>query len=166
MTDGEKRLWSELKEFRKLYGLHARKQVPIGRFVVDFAFQQHKLVIDVDGEHHFTSEGLRRDGERDAWLGRVGYRVLRFNTGELSDSFGGCVEEILRALGLMGEAFERGLPPPLAPPLKGEGDLGVGASAGHQVRAGAEGLAQEFPSPLRGGVRGGGARSHDISEDI
>jgi len=35
------------------------------------------------------------------------------------------------------------LPPPLTPPLKGEGDSGAGASVS--------------PSPLRGGVRGGGA---------
>jgi hypothetical protein len=32
------------------------------------------------------------------------------------------------------------IPPPLTPPLKGEGDLACGS----------------FPSPLRGGVRGGG----------
>jgi hypothetical protein len=32
------------------------------------------------------------------------------------------------------------VPPPLTPPLKGEGDLACGS----------------FPSPLRGGVRGGG----------
>jgi very-short-patch-repair endonuclease len=40
---------------------------------------------------------LRRnmtDGERKLWS-EQGYRILRFNTGEISDSFDGCVEEIL-----------------------------------------------------------------------
>ena len=101
MTQGERKLWSELKEFRRLYGLHARKQAPIGPYVVDFVVQAQKLVIDVDGEHHFFPEGATRDVRRDRWLAQQGYRVLRINTGELSDSFGGCVEEMLRELGLL-----------------------------------------------------------------
>jgi len=120
MTDGERKLWSELKEFRRWYGVHVRKQAPIGPYVVDFAIHEQKLVIEVDGEHHFTAEGLVRDVRRDAWLKSIGYRVLRFNTGDLSESFDGCVQEILAALGLMNEP---GQPPPLTPPLKGEGDL-------------------------------------------
>ena len=119
MTDGERKLWSELKEFRRWYGVHVRKQAPIGPYVVDFAIHEQKLVIEVDGEHHFTAEGLVRDVRRDAWLKSIGYRVLRFNTGDLSESFDGCVQEILAALGLMNEP---GQPPPLTPPLKGEGD--------------------------------------------
>jgi very-short-patch-repair endonuclease len=111
MTDGERRLWSELKEFRRWYGIHVRRQVPIGPYVVDFAVHDHRLVIEVDGEHHFLPEGLTLDAKRDAWLGGAGYRIIRINTGELERSFHGCIEEILQALGLMnqepGEAFGR-----------------------------------------------------------
>jgi NADPH:quinone reductase-like Zn-dependent oxidoreductase/uncharacterized protein YndB with AHSA1/START domain len=57
------------------------------------------------------------------------------------------------------------IPPPLTPPLKGEGDsVGApGARTGDVVRLGA-GVA-ESPSPLRGGVRGGGtpAEGSDVS---
>jgi very-short-patch-repair endonuclease len=134
MTEGERKLWSELREFRLLYGIHVRRQTSIGDYIVDFAMHEHRLVIEVDGEHHFTQEGLARDGRRDTRLASVGYRVLRFNTGELSDSFDGCIVEILAALGLMS------LPPPLTPPLKGEGDS-------ETVTA---------PSPLKEQVRGGG----------
>jgi very-short-patch-repair endonuclease len=101
MTDGEPKLWSELKEFRRLYGLHARKQAPIGPYTVDFVIHSKTLVIEVDGEHHFLPDRMVRDARRDDWLATKGYRVLRFTTGELSDSFDGCIEEILRALGLM-----------------------------------------------------------------
>jgi very-short-patch-repair endonuclease len=119
MTEGERKLWSELKEFRRWYDVHVRRQAPIGPYVVDFAIHEQKLVIEVDGEHHFTTEGLVRDGRRDTWLENIGYRVLRFSTGELSESFDGCVQEILGVLGLMNEPSQ---PPPLTPPLKGEGD--------------------------------------------
>ncbi|MEQ1940475.1 endonuclease domain-containing protein [Mesorhizobium sp. CN5-321] len=120
MTDGERKLWSELRNFRRWYGVHVRKQAPIDPYIVDFAIHEQKLVIEVDGESHFSGAGVMRDKIRDTWLAGRGYRILRFTTGDLSDSFDGCVQEILAALGLMNEPRQ---PPPLTPPLKGEGDL-------------------------------------------
>ena len=101
MTEGEKRLWAELRDFKRLYGLHVRKQVPIGPFIADFAIHSAKLVIEVDGEHHFTADGQAKDARRDDWLKNTGYRIVRFNTGELADAFDGCIEQILRELRLM-----------------------------------------------------------------
>ena len=101
MTDGEKRLWNELRDFRRLYGIHVRKQVPIGPYVADFAIQSAKLIIEVDGHFHTELARRTKDEERDAWLMQAGYRVLRFTTGELDAARDGCIEEILRELGLM-----------------------------------------------------------------
>lgn len=101
MTGGEQKLWSHLKEFRKLYGLHVRKQVPIGPYVVDFAIHAERLVIEVDGHFHEEPDRAAKDAARDSWLRRAGYRVLCFRTGDLDDSFDGCIEEILGQLGLM-----------------------------------------------------------------
>ncbi|HFC04376.1 MAG TPA: endonuclease domain-containing protein [Rhizobiales bacterium] len=98
-TNGEKRLWSELKKFRKHYQLHVRKQAPIGPYIADFAIHSKKIIIEVDGEHHLSSKGLVRDKKRDAWFKGQGYRVLRFNTGELIENLGGCVEKILDEVG-------------------------------------------------------------------
>ncbi len=100
LTDGEARLWSELKQFKRLYGLHVRRQAPIGPYFADFAVQSRKLVIEVDGEHHFQPDRLEKDAKRDAWLAERGYRVLRIDTGELDENFDGCIETILRVLGL------------------------------------------------------------------
>jgi very-short-patch-repair endonuclease len=112
MTDGERKLWSELREFRRWYGVHVRRQAPVGPYVADFVVHQFKIVIEVDGEHHFTPEGLAGDLTRDAWLRSQGYKVLRFNTGELSGAFGGCIEEILREQGLMNEVKDTPTPNP------------------------------------------------------
>ena len=101
MTEGERKLWAELREFRRWYGVHVRRQAPLGVYVADFVIHEKKLVIEIDGEHHFKPERQKRDRERDEWLSGQGYQVLRFNTGELSDTFNGCIEEILQALGLM-----------------------------------------------------------------
>jgi very-short-patch-repair endonuclease len=89
--------------------------------VADFAVHEHRLVIEVDGERHFTAERLERDRLRDDWLAIQGYRVLRINTGELSDSFNGCVEEILRELGLMAGHTANHIPAPSPQEAKGPG---------------------------------------------
>ena len=103
MTDGERKLWSMLKEFRRDFDVHVRRQAPIGPYVVDFVIQAKKLVIEVDGEQHFLPEQMRRDAVRDRWLSDRGYKILRLSTADLADAFDGCVEEIMGELGLMEE---------------------------------------------------------------
>ncbi|WP_424993279.1 endonuclease domain-containing protein [Oceaniradius stylonematis] len=100
MTEGESRLWSELKQFRGSYDIHVRRQAPIGPYIVDFVVQSHRLVIELDGEHHFTEAGMARDARRDAKLADLGYRVHRINTGELDENLDGCIEILLRELGV------------------------------------------------------------------
>ena len=121
MTDGERKLWTELREFRRWFGVHVRRQAPIGVYVADFVVHEHRLVIEVDGEHHFEPERQNRDRQRDEWLADQGYKVLRFNTGELSETFDGCIEEILRMLGLM---EDRKRTPTPKPSPQGGGELG------------------------------------------
>jgi len=101
MTEGEKRFWQELRLFKKHYGDHVRRQVAIEEYVVDFAILNKHLIIEIDGEHHFTDQGLAKDKKRDTRLSEMGYRVLRMNTGELSENLDGCVETILHELGIV-----------------------------------------------------------------
>jgi len=84
MTKGERRFWSELTQFRRLYDIHVRRQAPIGHYVVDFVVHARSLVIEIDVEHHFMPEQMLRDGRR----------------GDLDYNFDGCIEEVLRELGL------------------------------------------------------------------
>jgi len=73
-TDAEMRLWSKLR--RKQIDDHRfRRQVPIGPYIADFVCLEQRLVIEVDGGQH--SESVK-DDIRTAWLGRQGFRVLRF----------------------------------------------------------------------------------------
>jgi very-short-patch-repair endonuclease len=74
----ERRLWALLRN-RRLDGLKFRRQVPIGRYVVDFACLRHRLVIEADGPFHEP----QADAIRDAWLASQGFRVLRFSNEEV-----------------------------------------------------------------------------------
>ena len=100
LTEGEKRLWKELKVFKNLYGVHVRKQVPIGPYVADFAVHSARLVIELDGQCHVEGDGPERDKKRDEWFATAGYRVFRIATGEFAENPDGCIEHILRELGV------------------------------------------------------------------
>ena len=129
MTEGERRLWAELREFRRLYGLHARKQVPIGPYVADFVIHSKSLIIEVDGEHHALPDRMARDAQRDDWLATKGYRILRFTTGELDPILldkgeGDWLHSAWRIL----PAVSHGMAATNPPPPCGEG-LGAGVSS-------------------------------------
>jgi very-short-patch-repair endonuclease len=79
LTYAERLLWTELRKLP----LHVRKQSPVGPYVADFLIHLGKLVIEVDGYYHTLPAGRLRDAERDTWLNREGFRVVRFTESEV-----------------------------------------------------------------------------------
>jgi len=73
-TGIERILWDLLRD-RRLDGLKFRRQVPLGRYVADFACFDPKMIIEADGSQH---EGSAHDWTRDAWFTSHGFAVLRF----------------------------------------------------------------------------------------
>jgi very-short-patch-repair endonuclease len=109
MTVDEDRLWQALRKLKA----NIRRQTPMGPYVVDFVSHASKLVIEVDGYYHSLPERQEKDAERDAWLTRQGYRVLRLSASEVQSSLAQVCDRILAELS----------PPSLAlPPSKGEGE--------------------------------------------
>ena len=96
MTDTEQKLWSHLR--RNQLGHYFRRQVPIGKYIVDFMCRQKKLIIEIDGIQHSTMKGLERDRQRDEYLSSEGYHVLRFNNSKISTNVDGIVDVIYNAL--------------------------------------------------------------------
>lgn len=74
MTEAERLLWRHLRN-RQLFGQKIRRQHVIGRYIVDFVHLPSRTVIEADGGQHHESV---YDQQRDAWLQREGYLVLRF----------------------------------------------------------------------------------------
>jgi very-short-patch-repair endonuclease len=71
-TCTEALLWEELRGSR--LGVAFRRQLPLGRYIADFAAPSVKLVVEVDGGYH--AERVRADARRDRELGRLGWRVV------------------------------------------------------------------------------------------
>jgi very-short-patch-repair endonuclease len=96
LTPAERRLWFEF-----LSGLPQKftRQKPIGHYVADFYCWKHRLVIELDGDSHFTARGENYDLLRTAELESLGLSVLRFTNIEVMQNFEAVCEAVLRALG-------------------------------------------------------------------
>ena len=55
-------------------------QFPVGPFLLDLAYPAIRLAIEYDGREHRTPERARRDLEREAYLTRQRWDVLRLDT--------------------------------------------------------------------------------------
>jgi very-short-patch-repair endonuclease len=77
-TDAELRLWYRLRR-KQILGVQFYRQKTIGNYIVDFYAPAAKLVVEVDGTHHFTPSQAEYDKRRSEYLGQRGLRVLRFD---------------------------------------------------------------------------------------
>lgn len=87
-TGVEQRVWQRLRA-NKL-GVKFRRQHPIGPFIADFACIPARLIVEVDGDTHQEAY----DKRRDAWLGMLGWRVMRVVLGEVDHELDSLVEAI------------------------------------------------------------------------
>jgi very-short-patch-repair endonuclease len=95
MTDAERKLWAVLRD-RRLHGFKFRRQHPLGPYVLDFFYETHKLVIEVDGGQH--ADRAADDAVRTAWLEKEGCRVLRFWNNDVLINLDGVLQTIQAAL--------------------------------------------------------------------
>jgi very-short-patch-repair endonuclease len=113
-TDAEQRLWSVLRR-RQLDGCKFRRQHPYYGFILDFVCMERKVVVEVDGGQH---AGSVRDADRDEFLRKGGFVVLRFWNHDVLRDAEAVANEIHRILQTRDATHH----PHPSPPLEGEGE--------------------------------------------
>lgn len=113
-TKAEQKLWWHLRHRLASPASHFRRQVHLGRYIVDFANHNLGIVIEIDGGQH--AERIERDAIRSKFLRSEGYRVIRFWNNEVLTNIDGVLEVIQSAV--------LATPTP-SPPHKGEGKEGA-----------------------------------------
>lgn len=74
ISKAEIRFGNEMSEA----GLIFEAQAKIGKMIVDYAFHEHRLVVEYDGEYwHSLPKSIERDIKKNARLRDLGYDVLR-----------------------------------------------------------------------------------------
>ena len=96
-TSLETAVWRELRA-KRLDGWKFKRQAPIGPYVVDFICFERRLIVEVDGPLHEAAEQQLHDARRDAFLRRVGFRVLRFGEDAILRDLARVVDEIREVL--------------------------------------------------------------------
>lgn len=83
-TPQEKHLWYD---FLSKYKGRFQRQKAIDNFIADFYCHKAKLIIELDGYHHFTEKGVERDGLRTRALETYGLIVIRFSNHQINTNF-------------------------------------------------------------------------------
>jgi very-short-patch-repair endonuclease len=96
VTDAEKKLWQHLRLLKSEHR-HFRRQVPIGKYIADFACHYCKLVVELDGGQHNETQNLLSDQQRTNELRKHGYRVIRYWNADILENLEGVVDMIRNA---------------------------------------------------------------------
>jgi very-short-patch-repair endonuclease len=95
MTRQEKHLWYD---FLRYYPVKMYKQRIIDNFIADFYCHSARLVIELDGSQHYTTQGKEHDEARTEILEKYGIHVLRFSNKDVDDNFEGVCRMINKVI--------------------------------------------------------------------
>ncbi len=76
---------------RQMEGLKFRRQQPIDNYITDFVCFEKRLIIEIDGGQHAEN---KKDIERDNYLSRNRFKVLRFWNSDVFTNIEGVLEVI------------------------------------------------------------------------
>ena len=95
MTPWERKLWYE---FLRNYPVQFQRQKAIGDYIADFYCAKAKLVIELDGDGHYTDEQIKKDEIRTKELEAMGLTVLRVCNTDIDRNFRGVCDTVDRAV--------------------------------------------------------------------
>ena len=97
LTPAEAALWKCLQR-SQLNGKKFHRQISIGRYIVDFYCPECGLVIELDGERHFSMTIDPCEAERTKFLEDQGLRIIRFENKEVHENIDGVLATIHESL--------------------------------------------------------------------
>ena len=96
-TEAERLLWEKLRK-RQLDNYYFRRQHPLSNYIADFYCHSKKLIIEVDGSIHNSSEAIEYDNSREYVLEELGYTVIRFTNSEIYEDIDSVTKKIAEVL--------------------------------------------------------------------
>ena len=96
-SKAENELWIHLKS-KQLLGIKFRRQYSVDSYILDFYSPKLKLAIEVDGDSHFTQNGVEYDAIRTKYLEGFGIKILRFTNNEVLQNLDIVLSEIYHSI--------------------------------------------------------------------
>ena len=91
MTKEERHLWYD---FLRSYPVRFLRQKVIDDYVVDFYCHEARLIIELDGSHHYEEKGLLKDKIRTEKIQSRNLTIIRIPNNEVNKNFRGVCEYI------------------------------------------------------------------------
>ena len=91
MTPWERKLWYE---FLRNYPIRFQRQKAIGNYIADFYCAKARLVVELDGGGHYTTEQMQNDDLRTKELESMNLTVIRICNLDIDRNFNGVCEYI------------------------------------------------------------------------
>lgn len=107
VSRAEKYLWKALLS-KGQSGVKFKRQGPIDNFIVDFFSAEIKLIVEIDGNSHYSKPVYDRYGQQK--LESLGYQFLRFSEGAVINQFDDVHEKIVHTVWVLKGSPEG--PPP------------------------------------------------------
>ena len=93
LTPAEATLWLALKK-SQLHGRKFIRQHSIEYYIADFYCPAEQLIVELDGQGHFTEEGIEYDTKRTERLNELGFTIVRFENKLVFNN----MEEVLKEI--------------------------------------------------------------------
>ena len=96
-TPQENHLWYD---FLSKYVVRFQRQKAIDNFIADFYCHKARLVVEIDGSHHYSEEGMKSDEFRTEILEGYDLKVIRFTNHQIDTNFYGVcnyIDDIVKA---------------------------------------------------------------------
>lgn len=93
MTDAEQLIWSRIRK-KQICDVQFYRQKNIGNYIVDFYCPKGKLILEIDGSHHYEEEGIKKDRVRDNYFDGLNLTVMRFSDIDVFKNINGILERI------------------------------------------------------------------------
>ena len=92
-TEAEKILWQKLRN-RQINGFKFFRQCSIGKYIADFYCSELRLVIELDGSHHYEENSLEYDNIREEFMKSLDIKTIRFNNLDVFKSLDEVMERV------------------------------------------------------------------------
>ena len=93
LQEPEKILWSKLRD-RRFKNYKFRRQVQIGKYIVDFVCYEKQLIIELDGRQHLTPENLKNDEIRTKYLEERTFKVIRYYNTDILNNIESVMQDL------------------------------------------------------------------------
>ena len=127
MSEPAMRMWLQLRAERFME-IKFRREKVIGRYIADFAANDPKLVIEIDGDTHDQDD--KYDAARTRKLEDLGYRVVRYSNQDMMQNLEGVLMNLASVI--------EDMRPPL-PTLSPEGERATDSLSPSGERVGERG---------------------------